>query len=73
MKQKQMICLVGLVSFSAGVVLDRIIFNASNTFGELLINKTNHKKDSYSIDIYDLDGLENKRRVILKVKKFNDK
>lgn len=54
-----------------GVVADRIIFNAKQTFGTLKIDKSNPEKLVYSIDVNDFDDLSNKKRVILKVETIN--
>ena len=56
-----------LVSIIAGAALERAIYVKKNTFGELKINKTNPEKDSYSIEVYDIEKLENKKRIILNI------
>ena len=63
----QTMIITAVVSFLAGVVVDRIVYNSLHTVGTLNIDKSDPEKDSYSFDVDDLDKLSTKKVIILKV------
>lgn len=60
-----------LVLFGVGIVLGILIANVvglvRTTFGTLVIDCSNPEKDSYIINVDNLDNLNKKKQVILKV------
>lgn len=73
MNQKQTLCLVALAGLLTGAALDRLIFTKTNTFGTLYFDESDEEKDSYTIEIDDLDTLPNKKHVLLKVTRIAQK
>ena len=60
-----LLILIGLLVGS--IVSNIIFFIRYRTVGTLRIDHSDPEKDVYRIEIDDLDGLSNKKRVILKV------
>lgn len=59
------------VAIIIGIVIELVvclIVCAVHTVGVIKINKTNEEKDQYLFEMGDLDDLEKKKWVILKVK-----
>lgn len=64
---------LGVISGSAITAAILIATSIARTrFGTLIIDKSNPDKDSYNIVINDLDTIEKKRRVDLKISVIND-
>lgn len=69
-----------MINFTLGMVAGSIVASIvlivisllRTSFGTLIIDKSNPDKDSYNIVINDLDKVEHKRRVDLKVSVIND-
>ena len=60
--------LFAVVGVLVGSIISNIIFYIRyRKAGTLRIDHSNPEKDVYRIEIYDLDGLSNKKHVILKV------
>lgn len=56
------------IGFVIGCVISNIIFFIRHSFvGTLRIDHSNPEKDVYRFDINDLDKLNNKNRIILKI------
>lgn len=63
---------VGLVfGVVIGIILSFMYSSFRTAFGTITIDQTDLIKDMYKIEIEDLDALENKKRVVLKVKNIN--
>lgn len=56
-----------IVGAIVGMVLASIIYLACNTVGTLRIDHTSSEKDIYRIEIDDLDSLNDKSRIVLKI------
>ena len=54
-----------------GIVLKTLIVNSKTKFGVLKIDRSKDEKDLYSLELGDLDSLEGKKRIILKVEEIN--
>lgn len=60
-----------LIGIGIGMVIMFLFYTFRTAFGTITIDQTDLIKDMYSIEIEDLDALERKKRVILKVRKTN--
>lgn len=60
-----------LIGIGIGMVIMFLFYTFRTGFGTITIDQTDLIKDMYSIEIEDLDALERKKRVILKVRKTN--
>ena len=60
---------VGSIATAIVLIITSLV---RTSFGTLVINKSDPDKDSYNIVINDLDKVEHKRRVDLKVSVIND-
>lgn len=60
-----------LIGIGIGMVIMFLVYTCRTAFGTITIDQTDLIKDMYSIEIEDLDALERKKRVILKVRKTN--
>ena len=56
-----------IVGIIAGIVLAIFIYLACNTVGTLKIDHTSSEKDIYRIEINDLEELNHRSRIVLKV------
>lgn len=56
-----------IVGIIVGMVLASLIYLACNTVGTLKIDHTNSEKDIYRIEINDLEELNHRARIVLKV------
>ena len=56
-----------IVGIIVGMVLTSLIYLACNTVGTLKIDRTSSEKDIYRIEINDLEELNHRTRVVLKV------
>ena len=56
-----------IVGIIVGMVLASLIYLVCNTVGTLKIDHTNSEKDIYRIEINDLEELNHRARVVLKV------
>ena len=63
--------IVFIFGFLSGIVLKTLIVNSKTKFGVLKIDRSKDEKDLYSLELGDLDSLEGKRRIILKVEEIN--
>ena len=50
-----------------GMIITAIIVRLSSASGELLINQSDPKKDSYSFNLGDLDRVPKKRFMLIKI------
>ena len=57
--------------FLSGIDLKTLIVNSKTKFGVLKIDRSKDEKDLYSLELGDLDSLEGKKRIILKVEEIN--
>ena len=73
MKNKKRIecSIVFIFGFLSGIVLKTLIVNSKTKFGVLKIDRSKDEKDLYSLELGDLDSLEGKKRIILKVEEIN--
>lgn len=73
MKNKKWIecSIVFIFGFLSGIVLKTLIVNSKTKFGVLKIDRSKDEKDLYSLELGDLDSLEGKKRIILKVEEIN--
>lgn len=60
-----------IFGFLSGIVLKTLIVNSKTKFGVLKIDRSKDEKDLYSLELGDLDSLEGKKRIILKVEEIN--
>lgn len=60
-----------LIGIGIGMVIMFLFYTFRTAFGTITIDQTDLIKDMYSIEIEDLDALERKKRIILKVRKTN--
>lgn len=61
-----------ITGFVIGVIIGLILMECyylSNYMGTLVVDISDPNKDKYSIELEDLDKVNNKKRVILKIKK----
>ena len=74
MKNKKGIeCSIAFIfGFLSGIVLKTLIVNSKTKFGVLKIDRSKDEKDLYSLELGDLDSLEGKKRIILKVEEINN-
>ena len=56
-----------IVGIIVGIVLASLIYLACNTVGTLKIDRTSSEKDIYRIEINDLEELNHRSRIVLKV------
>ena len=56
-----------IIGAIVGMVLASIIHLACNTVGTLRIDHTSSEKDIYRIEIDDLDSLNDRSRIVLKI------
>ena len=59
------------LGFTAGMITHALISNAKSKFGVLKIDKSNEENDMYSLELGNLDDLEGKKRVVLKIQEVN--
>ena len=60
-----------VIGIGIGMVLMYLLSLLKTAFGIITIDQTDLIKDMYKIEIEDLDALEKKKRVVLKVKNIN--
>ena len=60
-----------VIGIGIGMVLMYMLSLLKTAFGTITIDQTDLIKDMYKIEIEDLDALEKKKRVVLKVKNIN--
>ncbi len=60
-----------MVGVLIGFFITCLCWVLTSSFGTITIDQTDLIKDMYKIEIEDLDVLETKKRVILRVKKIN--
>ena len=60
-----------MVGVLIGFFVTCLCWALTSSFGIITIDQTDLIKDMYKIEIEDLDVLETKKRVILRVKKIN--
>lgn len=60
-----------MVGVLIGFFIPYLSWALTSSFGTITIDQTDLIKDMYKIEIEDLDVLETKHRVVLKVKKIN--
>ena len=56
-----------IVGIIVGMVLASLIYLVCNTVGTLKIDRTSSEKDIYRIEINDLEELNHRARIVLKV------
>ena len=66
------IAVIFTFGFAAGATVNTLIVNSKSKFGVLKIDKSKDEKDVYSLELGDLDDLEGKKRVILKIQEINN-
>lgn len=62
-----MIWLASIIGAAIGAIVTMIFHGGAFATGTLRIDRSNPEKDIYRIDINDLDSLNKKSRVVLKV------
>ena len=60
--------IIFIILFSLiGSIITCIIFSCKTTYGTLKIDHSNPEKDVYRFDVYDIDKLSKKKRIVLKI------
>lgn len=59
--------LIFMVGIAIGSIVTNIIFGRQKAYGTLVIDHTNPKKDNYTFKVDDLDMLDSKKSILLKI------